>query len=279
MGEGLREIELDELPRWSPWPARVLGLSGRAREPRTAASVLREYDQDKYGPLLRAVEADPSLTVEDVKRLELGDPAAPVAMSIGERLYVTGVEDAFRRTTELLVDRVGRRLDGAASIVDLGCGYGYHLAQYARAFPELALSGGEFAPSARELAGRLHGIAVEPLDLVTGDAVTLERAEGPVVVVLSMVLHQLPSAVAAVEAIARHREKVSRVVVYDALEAAQPDGLLGLLRRRYMQLNHYSWDLIEVLERRNDVVLLELEPNAIGPNALLPGSIAVWRFV
>ena len=83
---------------------------------------------------------------------------------------------------------------------------------------------------------------------------------------------------AALEKMIQHYNRPDLGELYDALEAAQPDGLLGLLRRRYMQLNHYSWDLIEVLERRGDVEVLELEPNAIGPNALLPGSIAVWRF-
>lgn len=274
----MREIELDELPRWSPWPARLLGLTGSAREPRTPESVLREYDRDKYGPLLEAIDRDPSLTVEDLKRLELGDPDAPVAMSIGQRLYAAPIEEAFRRTTELLVERVGRHLDGAAALVDLGCGYGYHLAQIGRAHPRLALAGGEFAPSGRELARRL-GLAVEPVDLLAGGVGPLDRARAPAVVLLSMVLHQLPSAAPAVEALAPHRERIARVVVFDALEGVQPESLLGLLRRRYMQLNRYSWDLLEVLSRRVDVSVDVVEPNLIGPNALLPGSLAVWRFV
>ena len=65
------------------------------------------------------------------------------------------------------------------------------------------------------------------------------------------------------------------MIVFDALEGVQPDGLLGLLRRRYIRHNHYWWDLLEVLSRRDDVEILELEPNVIGPNALLPGSFVV----
>ena len=271
----MREIELDELPRFSPWPARLLGLEGRARGPRTPESVLREYDRDKYGALLRALEADPSLTVDQLKALELG--AADVVLSEGERLYVAPAREAFARATGALVDRMGRHLDGAAALVDLGCGYGYQMAQVARAHPGLALHGGEFTASGGEIGRRL-GLDIGPLDLLSGELPPLARAEGPAVALLSRVLHQLPSAEPAVAALAAQRERIARVVVYDALAGVQGDGLLGLLRRRYIQHNHYSWDLLEVLERRDDVEILALEPNVIGPNALLPGSFVVWRF-
>lgn len=271
----MREIELDELPRFSPWPARLLGLEGQVREPRTPESVLREYDRDKYGPLLQALEADASVSVDALKALELG--SGDTVLSEGERLFVAPIGEAFARTTTMLVDRVGRSLDGAASLVDLGCGYGYHLAQVGRAFPGPALLGGEFAASGVALGRRL-GFDVEPVDLLGGELRPLARAQAPAVVLLSMVLHQLPSAEAAVAALAQHRDRIARVIVYDALAGVQPDSLLGLLRRRYIQHNDYSWDLLEVLSRRDDVEILELEPNVIGPNALLPGSFVSWRF-
>jgi len=274
----LTEIGLDDLPRWSPWPARLLGLAGQAREPRTPESILREYDRDKYGTLMRALDADPSLSLEAIKRLELGDPETPVAISLDDGLFVEPIGAAFDRATALLLEFVGPHLEGAASVVDLGCGYGYHLARVAELAPDLQYAGGEFAPAGRALAERLHAFPVGPVDLVLGDVEPLEQATGPVVVLLSMVLHQLPSAASAVETLARHRDKIDRVLVYDALEGAQPDSLLGLLRRRYIELNHYSWDLLEVLDAREDVELLELRPNVIGTNALLPGSFAAWRF-
>jgi SAM-dependent methyltransferase len=271
-------ITLNELPQWSPWPARILGLETAQREARTPESVLREYDRDKYAALLAAVDADPQLDVEQVKALELGDPVAPVAMSLGERLYVARMRDAFAHTTELLLERIDPHLAGAAALVDLGCGYGYHLTRLAAAYPDLALSGGEFAPTARRLAARLHTIPVEATDLRQGDVGPLARASTPAVVLLSMVLHQLPSAASAVEALACHRHAIARVIVFDAFAGAQPPGLLSLLRERYVELNHYSWDLLEVLDARSDIEIITLEPNLVGPNALLPGSLAVFRF-
>lgn len=280
----MNEIGLDELPAWSPWPARLLGLTDIRREQRTPEKVMREYDGDKYGPLLAAVERDPSLSLEDVKRLELGDPDARVTMSIGDRIYVAPIAEAFRRTTEVLVDRVAGAAAGAASIVDLGCGYGYQLAHVGAALPAAALHGGEYAPRAVALARRLHGaggrIDVERFDL-RGDACgPLERAQEPSLVVLSYVVNQLPSAAVAVDLLARHRERIARVVCFDADGSVQAPGtLLGLLRRRYVEVNDYSWDLLEVLSRRTDVHVEVVEPNLVGPNALLPATLVVWRFV
>lgn len=278
----LREIALDELPAWSPWPARLLGLTERRFEPRTPEKILREYDGDKYGTLLAALERDPALTVEQLKRLELGDPEAPVAMVIGERLYVAPLAEALRRTTEVLVDRVGRVVPGAASITDLGCGFGYQLAHLADTFPELALHGGEFAPNGVELARRLHGpagrIAVERFDFASGVCAPLLHAPAPSVVLLSFVLHQLPSAAVAVETLAAHRDRIGCVLSYDVDGSVQDAGLLGLMRRRYKEVNDYSWDLLEVLGRRDDVVVDVVEPNIIGPNPLLPATLVVWRF-
>jgi hypothetical protein len=270
-----RAIALDELPRHSPWPARLLGLEGAEREPRTPASVLREFDRDKYGPLLRAVEADPALTVDDVKALELGQ--GEVVASDGERLELLDIGEAFARTTAAIVACVGRHVAGARTVVDLGCGYGHHLAAIGRAHPGLGLHGGEFAGSGRELGRRL-GFDIDAVDLAGGELPPLERAQGPAVVLLAMVAQNLPSAELAVAALAPYRDKLAAVVVYDVVERALSDGLLGLLRRRYVQFNRYSADFLDVVEARGDVELLEFEPNVASPNALLPGSLVVWRF-
>lgn len=277
MNDGLREIALDELPAFSPWPARLLGLAAARDEPRTPERVMREYDRDKYGPLLDAVKRDPALTADDVRRLELGSPDAPVAMSIGDRLFAAPAAEALRRTTEALVERVGSRLGAARSIVDLGCGYGYQLARLGDAHPRPQLRGGELSPRAVRLARHL-GMAVDRFDFAGGTCAPLEQAAAPAVVVLSYTVNQLPSAAVAVELLAAHRDRIDRVVCFDAERRAQDDGLLGLLRRRYMELNRYSWDLLDVLDARPDVRVEAFEPNVIGPNALLPASLVAWRF-
>jgi hypothetical protein len=275
-----REITLDELPRHSPWPARLLGLEAAGREPRTAASVLREYDRDKYAPLLAAVEREPGMSVEDVKRLELGDPGTPVVMSEGDRLLLVPAAEAVRRSVDTVTALVAEQAAGAGAVVDLGCGYGYQLAQLAPVLPGVRLLGGEYAPSAVALAGRLHagdGIAVEEFDFLAGRPGPLARAENALVL-LSYVLTTVPDVAAAVELLAAQRERIGRVVVFDADRSLFGDGLLGLLRRRYVEVNDYRCELLDVLRARTDVTIERVDADVIGPNALLPASVIVFRF-
>ena len=272
----MRPIGLDELPLHSPWPARLLGLEPAGREPRTAASVLREYDRDKYAPLLAAATADPSLGLEDVKRLETGD--GDVVMSEGGRLLAGPAIEAVRRTAALLAERVAGLAAEAPAVIDLGCGYGYQLAHLAPALPRAALLGGEYAPAAVALARRLGSAAVEELDLMGGRGGPLERVERDAVVLLSFVLTSVPRVEVALELLAAHRARIARVVCLDADRSLFGPGLLGLLRRRYVEVNDYRCELLERLAARDDVVVERVEPNLIGPNALLPASLVAFRF-
>ena len=104
------------------------------------------------------------------------------------------------------------------------------------------------------------------------------HAPAPSTVLLSFVLHQLPSSAVAVETLAAHKDRIACVVSYDIEGSVQDERLLGLMRRRYLELNDYSWDLLDVLGRRDDVTVDVVEPNIIGPNPLLPATLVVWRF-
>jgi hypothetical protein len=119
---------------------------------------------------------------------------------------------------------------------------------------------------------------IEAYDFASGSCGPLLRAPAPSLVVFSFVLHQLPSAAVAVDALAACKDRIARVVSFDSERSVQDGGLLALLRRRYMEVNDYSWDLLDVLGSRADVAIELVEPNVIGPNALLPATLVVWRF-
>ncbi len=48
----MKRIPLDELPAWSPWPARLLGLEPWRIPNRTLAKIDAEYDREKYAQCL-----------------------------------------------------------------------------------------------------------------------------------------------------------------------------------------------------------------------------------
>jgi SAM-dependent methyltransferase len=171
----------------------------------------------------------------------------------------------------------------AATVVDLGCGYGYLLARLRAVLAGVELRGGEYASSGVELARRLHQadeqITVERFDFLSPDPCRpMERARAPVVVVTAFALHQLPSSAPAVEVLHRYRERIAAVVTFEPEDELFGGSLLGLMRLRYQQLNDYSADVLRELRARDDVEVETVVPNLIGVNALLPGTLAVWRF-
>lgn len=56
--------------------------------------------------------------------------------------------------------------------------------------------------------------------------------------------------------------------------------LLGLMRRRYIEVNDYNTNLVTVLHQQRDrgvIEILEERPAVFGSNPLLAASVIVWR--
>lgn len=50
-----KKYTLDDLPRFSPWPARLLGLEPWGQRTKSSDEILREYEHENWGPLLAIV--------------------------------------------------------------------------------------------------------------------------------------------------------------------------------------------------------------------------------
>lgn len=288
----MEPITLDELPAWTPWPARLLGMPERTtrggarvtlRPSRVSRSRRRARGEfrEKYGPLLAAYRENPELTLSDLKRLEIGDFQRPTAMCMGEHLFGTVLGEAISRSEKVFSEMATAVIQkhDVRSVVDLGCGYGSLLFRFIASLPDVQLLGGDLSLEAVVLGEELFGdtISLYPFDFYDCNYEVLERADAPVAVLTSYALHQLPSARNVVRVLDQYREKIAMVMCLEPEEDHFGDGLLGLLRRRYGQVNGYSADLLRVLGARDDVEVTSI-PNVVGANALLPGTFSVWRF-
>ncbi len=184
----LTPVTVDALPDWSPWPAKLLGLSAARQQRRTTEHLRREFNLEKYGALLAAVEREPGLSLEQVRRLEIGDPEQRVAMSIGDELFGASLGVAIDRLVAMQLERITAvtKATGAATVVDLGCGYGYLLARLRSVLGTVELRGGEHAPNGVALAERLHhddrSLTVDRFDFLSTEACRpLEAARPPIV--------------------------------------------------------------------------------------------------
>ena len=66
----LRKISMNELPSWSPWPARLLSLDSFKIRHKTTEAVIREFGDDKWGALLKIFSDKKSFTLADVEAME-----------------------------------------------------------------------------------------------------------------------------------------------------------------------------------------------------------------
>jgi SAM-dependent methyltransferase len=172
----------------------------------------------------------------------------------------------------------------ARSVVDLGCGYGFFLSLLKDALVrKVPLYGGDFSPAAVHLAQALNRndefFCVWPFDFLgNGRCIPLESADAPCLVFTSYAIHQLPTAQPAIDVLTFHRKKIGCVITFEPEEDYFGNTLLGLLRHRYGQVNGYSANTIRLLRERDDVEIERIIPNAMGVNALLPGTLCIWKF-
>jgi len=140
----LRPIDLNELPKFSAWPARLLGLAPWTRPSRTIEKIEEEYDKDKYARCLDYfISAGENITPEEIRQYEFGiGPDDTICISLGPKLYAITLTEARARYHRLFVDMMGVDLGKCKTVVELGAGYGFNLWMLSRHFPNCHYWGG-----------------------------------------------------------------------------------------------------------------------------------------
>ncbi len=125
---GIR-IDLDELPRYSIWPARLLSDTGSVYE-KTKAEILREFDQEKWNELLIRLRSSPVRTLEQLEAL-MFFASSQMAYSIAGEYY-RSTPFAVNHIYKRFLEHELRRADDVTCIAELGAGAGnliMHLAK------------------------------------------------------------------------------------------------------------------------------------------------------
>ena len=100
-------ISLDELPYYSEWPRRLLGLDAWKAVRRDREKVAAEYDQDKYARCLEFFNtAKTRPRIEDIRDAEFRDDKQPTCASRGDTLFMTSFTDAYNEYYALIADSV-----------------------------------------------------------------------------------------------------------------------------------------------------------------------------
>lgn len=280
----MREISLNELSLYSPWPARILGVELWTPATKTPQEIEREYEGEKWGPLLaRYREEGGTADVETVDRWLLGEQLLPTWIDNAIRL--APAIEAHSKYLDLVASVIGRSLP-ASALVELGAGYGSAMFGVAR---RLSLSGQRLAGYDVTVSGPLLlGLLAERMDIAVGtgrcdftsNQVLPEDVPQGAVFFTSHSLMYVPRLDShLISQLVSLRPKA--VVHFDVCyEHSNGDTLLDLMRRRYIELNDYNRNLLSLLknaESGGEIEILHEEAHIFGMHALLPVSLVIWK--
>ncbi|MDD4286970.1 MAG: class I SAM-dependent methyltransferase [Candidatus Peribacteraceae bacterium] len=280
-----KRLSLNELPRWSNWLGRFLGVGPLSPIRRTREKIDAEYDKDKYASCLAYYRqhAQEGITVDQVrKEWEMRAVGSESCVSFGDELFLLSSSESLTMNDQLLLEVLGPLAAQADSVVELGCGYGHNLWLLAQQFPGKTFFGGEYSPQAVTLAQELYrnnpSIHVEQFNFYDPTYPILDRLEKGrrVLVFTRHAIEQLPSAANVCLVLPKYADRMTAVVHLEPLYETHGESLLALLRKRYTEMNDYNRDLLPLLRANPAVTVQEAQMNVFGLNPLNPTSVIRW---
>jgi hypothetical protein len=281
----MKEVHLRDLPRWSRWPKRLLGLTSWHRPERTLEKVDQEYDKEQYARLLARYEQEAvKMSPDEMEDFNFSlPPEHPTCISLGDVLFEVPLVQARTKYYNLLIDTLRPYAHDGQTIVELGAGYGYNLWTLRKHLPFAHFWGGEYSANAVRLGTLLYRDEprIEMFRFNYYDQATyrfLTKATQPVVICTSHSLEQIPCAQPVIEALCQYRDVIHKVIHFEPAHQLYDDSLLGQMRSRYTELNNYNADLVSQLKSRQEIRIEDVKANVLGLNVLNPTSVITWSF-
>src|SRR5437879_1190700 len=243
-----QSISVDDLPRYSKWPAILLGAEQFLVRRRTREEVLREYDREKWGPVMAWLKTQSEVTADDLLRVQGWDPEQIVVFANSGSLLAASTRVVTETYVRLLINTL--RPHHPEVLVELGSGLGDKLLTVARALQPRVVYGGEFTSSGVEcgrLLADLSGTVARFEHFDYESPQTLEEVPKDAVVYTSHSIEQIPTLDDSfVHGLIRRAPRL--VVHFEPCYDDQDDKtLIGLMRRRYIELNDYNRNLLGLL--------------------------------
>lgn len=279
----IKKIELDELPKYSPWVARLLNIDPFSKPERTIAKIDTEYDKDKFARLLQFYEQKPSIGIEELRSVEQDflPPEKELCVSQGNELFLMPAAEVQRLDRQTLIDSLLPYMTERQVVVELGCGYGYNLGVLREVAPDHLFIGGDYSQNAVSLASKLFSdypeITVSTFNFYDESWSNFDDVNEKALVFTRHAMECLPSAKRVMPTLIKYRRKISCVIHLEPVfEFNDPSTTLGLMRKSYTLLNDYNKDLFTCLKQMG-VKILKMENDLFGLNPLNPTSLIVWQ--
>lgn len=279
------EIRLDDLPKYSDWPARIMGIEQFRNRVKNQSELIREYELEKWGPLWREYISSSEPKPFSVFMRECCSREKDAIVWWEGRLLKMSALENYQSLIDVVIRAIVPYINHA-HVVELGAGYGrVILSLIERGIVSYDSAwAAEFAPSGIALADALAKASGWSLrtglcDFMAKPMVRMAVPEGSVIFTAfaTPCVPELPeSFVTEICAL-----RPSTVVHIEPLyEHCDTKTLLGMMQRRYIELNDYNRNLLTLLNQqasKGRIELVEISPQIFGSQPLLVASIVVWR--
>lgn len=283
-GDIMEKVALDDLPQYSPWPARLVGLQPWEQRRKTADEIDREYEREKWGPLLKRVRGNQGkVSVEMVDEWNHSEEPKG-AILIANELYRASELEAHNLYISLVEKAIEEELP-VGSLVELGAGYGsiiLNLLKRKRIYCDRFIAA-EYTQSGSELIRALAVRDSLPIQIgycdITKEGITELPIPSGALIFTSYAVMCIPMLQDRfVDDLLRFMPKA--VIHFEPIyESFEPSTLLGLMQQRYTQVNDYNRNLFSVLKAKEEerkIKIKKFVPSWFGINPFTPSSLVVW---
>lgn len=278
-------LSINDLPVYSPWPARLLCANSWKPRSKSLSEVLREYQNEKWTNLLafvRSLKKPPVL--EDV--FQFLDAKSSMPCLVAGELILMEPRKARIANIRALVDFiVGMEdLDVFTSVLELGAGFGQIILSLA-AEPALdgkSFFGAELTQSGCELIQLLSTSStmnVKSCDFYSSNIFDFELPSRSLVFTSYAACYLENGAEDFLLKLIRHFP--ARVIHFEPIyETILDTTLLGLMQKKYIEINGYNrnlWGALRQLEKKGKIRILEEKRELFAINPFFPPSLLVWE--
>jgi len=281
----MKKISLSDISTYSPWPDRLTGLEKFAIREKTDKEVRREFETEKWNQLLQQCKSSSNLTIDTVERL-FSDLSLEMPYYDNGKFYIDTYGNILERHLDLYANALAPHADGASALVELGAGFGSKLLHLSKRepFKDLPLVAGEYASTGRDVMELLNESSERKIKVGHCDFRSLEIDDGLVpegaIIFTSYAAHYVPQLDNAfADYLLALKPKV--IVHFEPIfETMDRDSEYGKMCRKYIELNDYTKNLLQVLKKseiQGKIKILNIEPNCLSTSPFLPISILQYH--
>jgi hypothetical protein len=272
-----REIGINELPAYSPWPARLL-FRDRPKPERTPETILAEYNKVKWASLLNYWNTHSGVSIRAL--LKFGETGnGKCAFSTSSKLYLEDWDVMQNISDSVLIKVLKPYVSLSNTIIELGCGWGYNLFTLQSVWKNKYYIGGDLCPNAVKLGMQIarsdSRMSYKVFNFMDNNWTVFDKINTPAIIITRHAIEQLPSAQHAITQLVRHKDKIAAVIHLEPVCVPREPTLLSLLRIAYTEANNYNTDLLKLAQDNSKKIHFEYD--VCGINPLNPTSLLVWQ--